>query len=214
MGYNDSPSVSISGGLVQNIQIDSSNSAGGFVGTCRIIIMNNCELTITNSAMANTIKASNNAGGLVGQTNEASIISNVNLTNINITSTTSSSSGSAVGFSSNNIEITNFKLNSSNVNNLVNGGSGICGAVATSFSFKCTNCFLSNLDLFSSSQNNIGGAVGSAHTVYITNFKLDNTLGLFNTINGSQYVGGVAGNVNNFTLINGSVERTSSFGSS
>ena len=213
VGHSTS-TISITNGLVQNIQIQSSNNAGGFVGLCDTAIFNNCNLKVSNSSLVNILRASNNAGGLVALTQQTCTINSANVENINITSTTSSSSGSAVGNSGNQLEITNFKLESSNVNNVINGGSGVCGAVSGSNSFKCTNCFLSNLDIFSSSQNNIGGVVGSAQNVNITNFKLDNTLGQYNNIYGSGNVGGIAGNVNIFTLINGSLERTSVFGSS
>ena len=206
--------ISISNGLVQNIHIDSSNNAGGFVGLANITILNNCNLEVSNNSLVNILRAPNFAGGLVAQTQQTCTINNANVENINITSYSSSNSGSAVGYSGNQVEITNFKLNSSNVNNVINGGSGICGKTGSTNSFKCANCFLSNLDIFSSSQNNIGGAVGDTENVNITNFKLDNTLGQYNNIYGSGNVGGIAGNINIFTLINGSIERTSVFGSS
>ena len=211
MGYSTT-TVSISGGLIQNIYINSTSSAGGFVGTCGTLIINNSGLLVSNNSLANTLMAPTYAGGLVGQSNVEITINNANVENINAISYNSPNSGSAVGYSLNKVEITNFKLNSSNVNNVVKGGSGICGAVGLPNSFKCTNCFLSNLDLLSSSQNNIGGVVGNAQNVNITNFKLDNTLGQYNNIYGIDNVGGVAGNVNVFTLINGSLERTSVFG--
>ena len=202
-------SVSITNGLVQNLIAESTNSAGGFVGTVGYAILSNCTLTVSNDSMINTIKGNTYAAGLIANGGTCNI-SDCKVKNINITlATTSFNGGSAMGIAS-SVYINNFQLNSTTVNNVVNGGSGICGQATN---FYCTNCSISNLDLLSSSVSNVGGAIGNAQiNTNITNFRLTNTLGLTNRFYGVDSVGGVGGNLNYFNLVRGLVEKTSCFG--
>jgi hypothetical protein len=68
--------------------------------------------------------------------------------------------------------------------------------------------------LFSNgSSSDVGGAIGfGSLSVIINNFKLNNTLGSFNSIYALDKAGCIVGQSNVFNLSEASVERTSIFG--
>ena len=158
----------------------------------------------------NSTNASN-TGVLAGNISNTSTISNINIEFGSITASSGNVGGIAGTIS--NTEISNASVNINITSNSQNGYTGGLVGVATGNSVISLSCTKGEI----SGSNHLGGFIGNADNVTITNsYTITNVFSNYNNLNDIE-IGGFAGNIDTNSTINrtfmyGSVKSENGFG--